>query len=176
MKPRHLIAIGFIVAASFAARAQPTPAKLSAAEQLQMLGANRELLEDLLEQGTNLTSANTPIDRAAECQRSSDRLARELRAALAKSDADRAAEIGDHFEKVVVQGFVPNLEIARKNSKVGSPDYERVRELHLDATAKIRALDAQFPAEGPLATSKRLQSVREKISGANAKLGPPETK
>lgn len=173
MKIRHLLSLFAVAAVSLLASAQPGNSGLTAHEKLQLLQANRDLLEDLLDQGVRVADANTPLDRAGECQRSTDRLAREFREALARSDADRADEIGDHVEKIVVDGFLPNFETARRDSKPGSPDYERVQAMHRDAAASIDKLTASLPSDGPLAKSKRLQQVREKLADTSNKLGKP---
>ncbi len=174
MKFRHFLALLVAAGVSMLASAQPANSGLSAYEQLQLLKSNRELLEDLLDQGTRVSDANTPLDRAAECQRSTDRLAREFRAAIERSDSDRACEIGDHVEKIVVEGFVPNLETARRNSKEGSPDFERVKSMHRNAVQSLDGLHGTMPKDGPLAKSKRFQQLREKLADTSTKLGKPE--
>ena len=174
MKTRNLLTLLTAATVSMWATAQPANSGLTAAEQLQLLKTNRELLEDLLDQGTRLSDANTPLDRAAECQRSADRLAREFRAAIERSDADRAGEIGEHVDKIVVEGFLPNLEIARRDSKPGSPDYARVKTMHRTAAESLDSLSASLPKDGPPAKSKRFQQAREKLAEASAKLGKPE--
>ena len=174
MTIRPILTLAVVAAVSFWASAQTTPAGPSAAEQLQMLKTNRELLEDLLDQGTRVSDANTPLDRAAECQRATDRLARELRTAVDRADADRANEIGEYVERIVVEGFVPNFETARRDAKPGSPDYERVKAMHREATDSLDKLGAALPTDGPLSKSKRLQQAREKLADASAKLGKPD--
>ena len=174
MKIRHALALLAIACISMLATAQPTNSVLSADEQLKLLKMNRELLEDLLEQGTRVSEANTPLDRAAECQRSTDRLAREFRTAIERGDGDRACEIGDHVEKIVAEGFVPNLEAARRDSNPGSPDYERVKAMHRQATQSLDALHGTLPTDGQLTKSKRFQQLREKLADLPTKLGKPE--
>ena len=171
MKLRTPLTLLVVAIVSMAVSAQSGNIVLTAAEQLQLLKTNRELIEDLLDQGTRVSDANTPLDRAAECQLSTNRLAREFRSAIDRADADRACEIGDHVEKVIVEGFVPNFETARQNSKPGSPDYERVRTLHREATQSLEKLTATMPQEGPLTKSKRFLHVREKLGLAAAKVG-----
>jgi len=174
VKFRNLVGLLVAGVVSMGASAQPAHPGLSAGEQLDLLKTNRELLEDLLDQGTRVADANTPLDRAAECQRSADRFARELRTAIDRSDADRACEIGDLVGKIVVEGLVPNLEAARQHSKPGSPDYERVKAMHREASQSLDNLNATLPRDGPLARSKRLLQAREKLTDASAKLGKPE--
>ena len=174
MKIRHALALLAVAVISMLATAQPANSGLTAAEQLQLLKTNRELLEDLLDQGTRVSEAHTPLDRAAECQRSTDRLAREFRTAIDRGDGDRACEIGDHVEKIVVEGFVPNLETARRDSNPGSPDYERAKAMHRQATQNLDALHGTLPTDGLLTKSKRFQQLREKLAGLPAKLGKPE--
>ena len=171
---RNLLTLMIAGAVSLWASAQSGTVGLSAAERLQLLKTNRDLLDDLLDQGTRVADANTPLDRAAECQRITDRLAREYRTALDRSDADRAGEIGDHLDKIVSEGFAPNLEIARRDSKRGSPDYERVQAIHRDAVQSLDELNALPLLDGPLAKSKRLRLIREKLAETAAKLGKPD--
>ena len=172
---RNLLTLALVASVSLWASAQPAPPRLTAGEQLQLLKTNRELLEDLLDRGARISDAHTPLDRAAECQISADRLARELRTAVDRSDADRAGEIGGFVETIVADGFVPNLEIARRTANPGSPDYERVKAMHREATRSLDDLTATLPTAGPLAKSKRIQQAREKLAEASAKLGKPQS-
>ena len=171
---RNLLTLLFAGTVSLWASAQSGTVGLSAADRLQLLKTNRDLLDDLLDQGTRVADANTPIDRAAECQRTTDRLAREYRTALDRSDADRAGEIGDHLDKIVSEGFAPNLEIALRDSKPGSPDYKRVQAIHRDAVQSLDGLTATPLPDGPLTKSKRLRQAREKLAATTAKLGKPD--
>ena len=174
MTIRPILTLAVVAAVSLWASAQPHSAGPSAAEQLQMLKTNRDLLEDLLDHGMRVADANTPLDRAAACQRSTDRMAREMREAVDRADADRANEIGDYVERIVVEGFVPNFETARRDAKPGSPDFERTRTMHRDAAESLDKLGAALPTEGPLSKSKRLQAARAKLADASAKLGKPD--
>ena len=171
---RNLLTLLVAGVISMWASAQTGTVGLSAAERLQLLKTNRELLDDLLDQGTLMADANTPIDRAAECQRTTDRLAREYRTALDRADADRAVEIGDHLDKIVSEGFAPNLESARRDSKPGSPDYERVQTIHRNAVQSLDDINSAPLPDGPLAKSKRLRQAREKLAATAAKLGKPD--
>jgi len=171
MTIRHLATLLAAAAVSMWASAQSGNTGLSTGERLELLHNNRQLLEALLDQGTRISDANTPLDRAIECQLSTNRLAREFREAIDRADADRAHELGDHLQTIVTEGFMPNWVVAKRNAKPGSPDYERVQATHLEAAKSLESLTAAVPRTGPLAQSKRLQLIRDRLTDASAKLG-----
>src|SRR3954469_25157583 len=89
------------------ASAQNTSGPTTAAEHLKLMQTNRKLLEELVEEGVQLGDANTNLDRATQCQQVANRLTRELKNAVERDDADRVAEMSDHFSSLINSGFLP---------------------------------------------------------------------
>ena len=146
----------------------------SAADSLRMLKLNRPLLDDLTRHGLALGDRNTPLDRADECRRVADRLAREVRAAVRDADADRLAEVSDHLKGAVAHGLVPNLKDARRSIPAQSREFERLEELHRAAYSSLVAVAEAVPADGEVAKSPRTQAARAALAAAAAAVGPWE--
>jgi len=156
------------------ASAQNASGPATAAEHLNLLKTNRKLLEELLDEGVQLGDANTNLDRAAQCQRVATRLTRELKSAIDQNDADRVAEMSDHFSSLIESGYLPNFATAKENIPAGSPDYARLRSVHADAAKTLDTVKILIPADGKLAKNKRVQEARGKLEAAANAVGQPE--
>jgi hypothetical protein len=158
--------------AAWASAHGPTAGPL-AGEQLRMLRANRLVLEDLLDHGLKVSGRNTPLDRADECLKTTDRLARELRSAVTLRDGDRVAEVSDLIHQVVTGGFVPNLAQAREVIPAESPHRKVLQELHAGAATSVRGMAESIPADGELGSKGRVKAARERLTAAADAIGPP---
>jgi hypothetical protein len=148
------------------------PAGGTAAERLQLLKDNRELLGDLLAHGLTLGDKNSALDRAVESRETAQRLARELRSAVILGDADRIAEMSDLYRRVWAEALAPNLIEAQSYVRPQSERYKEMRKLHQDAAKDVAALAAGIPATGPVGGLARVQDARKQLEAAVADLGP----
>jgi hypothetical protein len=139
-------------------------------QRLKQFEANRLLLDQLLDHGLNLSSAERggfPLARAEECRLAATTLAAALTAASANdSDPERVAELCDHIAAVVRDGLVPNLTQARKDTPPGSPDYVRFTKLSSESSEYVAGLVATFPAGGRLGTSPEVAAAKSKLADA----------
>lgn len=156
--------------AAWAAAQHPTGG--TAAERLELLKANRPLLEDLLGHGLSLGDKNSPLDRAKESRETTNRLARELRTAVILGDADRIAEMTDLHTRVWKEAFAPNLCEARDTIPPHSEAYKQVRQMHREAAKAVADLAAGIPIDGPVGALVRVKTAREQLETAAADLGP----
>jgi hypothetical protein len=156
--------------AAWAAAQHPTGGL--AHERLELLKANRPLLEDLLGHGLTLGDKNSALDRAQESRQTTDRLARELRSAVYAGDADRIAEMTDLYKRVWAEAFAPNLLEARSYVRPHSERYKEMQKLHRDAANDVTALAAGIPNSGPIGTLARVKTARTQLEAAVADLGP----
>jgi hypothetical protein len=156
--------------AAWAAAQHPTGGL--AHERLELLKANRPLLEDLLGHGLSLGDKNSALDRARESRETTNRLARELRSAVYAEDADRIAEMTDLYNRVWKEAFAPNLCEARDTIPPHSEAYKQVREMHRRAAKDVADLAAGIPAGGPVGTLARVKTARTQLEAAAADLGP----
>ncbi len=172
MRTRPLLVFAALAALAAWVSAQPgyTP---TAADSLKMLKANRGLYEELTKSALALADRNTSLDRADECRKVADRLAREAREAVDHKDADRLAEVSDHLHAVTADGLAPNLAEARQEIKPKSADFKRLQEVHQEAFDSLTRTVNAVPTDGELGTSKRVQVARERLSAAAARIGPP---
>jgi hypothetical protein len=138
--------------------------------QLKQFEANRLLLDQLLDHGLNLSSAERggfPLARAEECRLAAEKLEDALKDASATdSDPERVAELCDHIAAVVRDGLVPNLDQARKDIPPGSPDYKRFTDLSSQSSDYVAGLVAAFPTGGRLGTSPEVTAARSKLADA----------
>lgn len=172
MKTRPLLVTAVLAALAAWVSAQPGSGPM-AGDYLKMYQANRGLYEDLTRSALALGNSNTSLDRADECRRVADRLAREVRDAAERKDADRLAELSDHLNTVATDGLAPNLSAARTDINPRSPDYPRLREVHRQAFDNLTRTVTAVPTDGDLGNSKRAQAAREKLAAAAARIGPP---
>lgn len=161
------------VLAALAAWVSAQPGFVPAADSLRMLRANRGLYEELTSSALALSSRNTSLDRADECRKVADRLAREAREAVDRKDPDRLAEVTDHLHAVTADGLAPNLSDARRDIAPQSEDYQRLQAVHRQAFESLTRTADAVPTDGQLGTSRRAQAAREKLSAAAARIGPP---
>jgi hypothetical protein len=145
------------------ASGQTSAPRLTASEQLRLLDRNRALLEHLVDRGLGLTSANSPLGRLEECRLTTDRLADELKYAVAGEDADRIAEIGDHLVLIVRDGVVPNLTDARDHIPPDSADFPKLVQAHQLTRQSIEPLAQLLPTNGKLGKSQRVQATKIKL-------------
>ncbi len=175
MRTRPLLVLAALAALAAWVSAQPGSGP-TAADSLRMLRANRGLYEDLTASALELSRQNTSLDRADECRKVADRLAREVREAVDRNDADRLAEVSDHLLSVATDGLAPNLSDARRDIRPPSEDYERLQTVHRQAFNNLTRTADAVPTDGELGGSKRAQAAREKLTSAAARIGPPPTK
>lgn len=167
-----LVLLAFAALSAWVA-AQGPGTGLTAADSLRMLRANRVLLDDLTGHGLALGGSNTPLDRAAECQKLTDRLGREVSEAVRANDADRLAEVSDHLNAVATDGLAPNLKDADGSIPPQSVERERLKELHQRAFDSLTRTADAVPTTGELGTSPRAKSARQALAAAAAAVGPP---
>lgn len=143
-------------------------------QQLKQLEANRLLLDQLIDHGLNLSSAEkggNSLARARECREAAEKLAAALKAASADdTDPERVAELGDHIAAVVRDGLVPNLTQAGRDIPPGSQDYKRLTELSAQSSEYVAALVAAFPTGGRLDTSSKVADARSRLADAGSKI------
>jgi hypothetical protein len=143
------------------AGAQGPPTR-SAADQLQLLRANRGLIDGLIDDSVKLAGANTALDRAAVCQGTAHRLAGAVEQAATAGNPDRVAEFGSHLERVVRNGLVPRLEEA-KTVPPESPDAKRLKEIRENAIGDLGALRDALPTSGRVGDSEKVQKLRQQL-------------
>jgi hypothetical protein len=175
VRTRPLIVFAALAALAAWVSAQPGFAP-TAGDHLRLLQANRGLYDDLTKHALALSGKNTSLDRADECRQVADRLAREVREAVDRKDADRVAEVSDHLSAVTADGLAPNLADARRDITPTSQDYPRLQEVHQQAFDSLSRLATAVPTDGELGESKRAQAAREKLTAAAAKIGAPPAK
>jgi hypothetical protein len=143
-------------------------------QRLKQFEANRVLLDQLINHGLNLSSAEkggNSLARAEECRLAAATLAAALTAASANdSDPERVAELCDHIAAVVRDGLVPNLTQAKKDIPPGSPDHKRFTELSSESSAYVATLVATFPAGGRLDTSPEVAGAKTRLEDAGRQI------
>lgn len=145
-----------------------------ASEEAELLKLNRQLLEGMLDDAVLVADAGTQLDRAAACRRAADRLSAEMRAAARLENADRVSEIGDHLTALLTDGFLPTFSAARDHVRAGSPEFDRLQELHRESAAHLTAAVDALPTQGRFADGPRVKALREKLAALAERVGQPE--
>jgi hypothetical protein len=175
VRTRPLFVFAALAALAAWVSAQPGFAP-TAGDHLRVLQANRGLYDDLTKHALALSGKNTSLARADECRKVADRLAREVREAVDRKDADRVAEVTDHLCAVTADGLAPNLADARRDINPTSQDYPVLQDVHQKAFDNLSRIATAVPTDGELGESTRAQAAREKLASAAARIGPPPAK
>jgi hypothetical protein len=104
------------------------------------LQRDQELIETLVDSGLALAGQDDPLERAAQCNKLADSLAKEIRHAGVDRDGARVAELGRHLRVVLESGVADNLRVARSAIARGSP---RERTL-LEFSTLVKDVEAQL--------------------------------
>lgn len=172
MRTRPLLVTVVLAALAAWVSAQPGSGPI-AGDYLRMYRANRGLYEDLSKSALAMSERTTSLDRADECRKVADRLAREVREAVERKDPDRLVELSEHLHTITTDGLAPNLSDARRDINPRSQDYSRLQEVHQQAFDNLTRTSTAVPTDGELGTSKQAQSAREKLTAAATRIGPP---
>jgi hypothetical protein len=172
VRAAHSVAV-FLVLAAWAGAQGPAHASLSAAEQLHLHRANRNLLANLVDSGVRMGRSSHPIDRAEECRRAARHLGVALQQAAESNDpdaAERVAELGNHFDLVVRDGLVPMIDEARRTIHPMSPDAVRLKVLRESANDDLNSAFTAIPTNGALGDNARVREVSAKLGSLKEKL------
>jgi hypothetical protein len=143
----------------------------TASEHLKMLKTNRELLLELMDQGVEMSNANTSLKKAERCQKVAGQLSRAMKQANDRDDTERMSELGDQLAAIIGSGLMPNLQSARDHIPVGSAERAQITVVHRNV---MENLNLAIPAEGKTTRSASLRSTRQKLVELSSQLGQPE--
>lgn len=161
----------FLALAAWAGAQGPAPApRLTAADQLRLLRANRVLLTDLVTNGVELGNADRLPDRADACRRSARFLGVALQNAAGADDPDRVAELGGHLEAVVRDGLVPILDEGKATIPPESQDAARLKVVRETAARDLNDFWLAIPEAGKVGDSGKVRDIRGRLDGLREKL------
>jgi hypothetical protein len=103
-------------------------------ERVRQWRQDRELIRVLVEGGLRLAGQEDPLQRADCCTGLAEHLAEAIQQAAAARDADRVAEMGQHFFALLKRGVAGNLSAARTATPAGSRREEELRRVSDRAT------------------------------------------
>jgi hypothetical protein len=160
-----------LIAAALAAWAgaeggAPVP---SPVEQKELFHRNAALIEVLVEGGVGLTEEPGPFDRADRCRKLVERLATEVGAAAEAREPARLTELSGHLRRLVEEGLLPNLQIARQQASVGSPQERQLFHLRDQFEQTFQELAEKLQQDGGREGRSALESfaeVRERVKDA----------
>jgi hypothetical protein len=148
-------------------------APLTAEIQVKQFKANRDLIQNLVDHGINLSNADSPLTRAEACRLTSLTLVNSLERAAGAEDAERVAEFGNLFGEIVRDGLVPNLEAAKKHiTDDRSPDAGRWRTVKDDARRDLEAVRKAIVNAGKVGDNDKVKTALQLINELSGKLNP----
>jgi hypothetical protein len=161
-----LLLITFAALAAWAGAQGPAP-PLSAEQRAQLFKKNRTLLENLVENGIGLSSADSPLNRAEACQATAVTLGNYLkRAATEDQDPHRVAELADLMAGVVRDGLLPNADEAERTIPPQSrAERDRLARVQNAAAAELDAIRNLVPAGGKVGDSEKARAAIEALAG-----------
>lgn len=168
MKLFQTLLVGVLLAAW--ADAQQAGAALTAAERLKQLQNNRALLSALVNRSVAYVEANDPLRRAETCRGAMTDLAKSLDAAILARDAERIAELGDHYAMMADEALLPIIREAAQTVPTTSPDRDRLVALHKAATEDLQQLEWSVPVGDTLGRSKSVKEMLARWQASRAQL------
>jgi len=139
------VTLVFAALAALVGAQGPTPA-LAPPDQARLLKRNRDLLKATVDSSLDLTDKNSPLDRAAACNKLVKVWAGAVEQAVRERDAARASEMGGLLNKVADYGVAENLRIARKDIQQNSPMERELFKHRDDARKEIDRLTSVLDA------------------------------
>jgi hypothetical protein len=166
-----LLLIAFAALAAWAGAQGPAPS-LSPEQRAELFKKNRTLLENLVENGISLSSADSPLNRAEASHATAVTLANYLkRAATEDRDPDRVAELADLMTAVVRDGLLPNAaEADRTIPPQSRAERDRLAKVQGAAAAELEAIRILIPAGGKVGDSEKARAAIEALAGLKDKI------
>ena len=166
------LVIAAVVAGWAGAQAAPTPAP----EQLRLLRANSDLLEQLLGRAVAVSDAPDRIGRADECRKAVATLGSALERAADERDPDaaRVAELTDRVADLLETGLAPVLEQSREQVRGGSPGAERLAEVETDLAKNLADCRAAIAPVGRVGGNPQVREARAHLERAREAVAPPK--
>jgi hypothetical protein len=146
------------------------PTGIPAADRLKLLRANRQLIENMVDNGIDLARADTPLRRADVCYRTTRSLSEAMQAAAGEQNLDRVAELCGHLDAVVRDALAPNLADASRTIPPGSPDESELKKLRATALKDFDDLSRALPVGGKVGGDARVRDVVGKLESLRDKL------
>jgi hypothetical protein len=140
-----------------------SPATLPADVQVKQFKTNRILIENIVDNGIELSSADNPLQRAEACRRTALTLANNVRRAADNEDADRVAEFTILFSKVVREGVIFNLDVAKKSITPESQDAHRLKTVSDQARNDLNGIRNAIIERGNLSESEKVKNALKMI-------------
>lgn len=153
----------FLTLAAWAGAQGPAPLPVDV--QLRLHRENRLLLNDLVNQGVTLGSADDLIVRVEESEKTVRVLGVAVRRAAEADNPDRVAELGDHLEVVIRDGLIPNLDEATRTIDPSSPEWKKLKAVRERTAGGLDELKAALPTTGKVGESGKVKDLRGKLDG-----------
>jgi len=153
------------------AGAQGTAPPLSPADRVRLFKTNRTLVENLVNDGTELADfGEDALRRAVTCRRTTAVLAEYLSGAARDQNPDRVAELADLMGVVVRDGLVPNLDEADRTIPAESRKLrEQLAATQTGVTDDIDAVGRAIPP-GKVGESAKVKAALESLAALKAKV------
>jgi SAM-dependent MidA family methyltransferase len=127
------------------------------------LKQNRLLIQDLVDGGLRLASAEDSLKRALCCSDLAGSVAFEIRKAAEEREGARAAEMGEHFQALLQHGIADNLNQLRAQTPPGSSQDLEMRRLAEQVAKMAQPVEQQLQkvsASDPEDMHHALQAVQ----------------
>ena len=175
---RNWLLLTVLVSSAFAGHLLAGPGTvLNRAKQLQR---DQSLIQAIVDGGVKLATEDDPLKRAEECNRMADILAGEAKLAFLAKDSERAVDLSDHMQQMLVQGVASNLSMAKSAMGPNSPrekDMARVGAAAFNAAKKIEDEINRHPAFAPAKMQSTLKNIdKGKIEVQKAMAGKGKAK
>jgi len=141
---KHALLTSVLLALSGLAFAQAPPTE--ATDRLRQFQRDLSLIKLFVHEGVKLAAQDNPLKRARTCSVVAESLVNEIRQAAVQRDQQRAANLGNFLQAVLVRGVANNLDTARSRLPDDAelhPDFQRIRDDILRVTEPVTGAGTQ---------------------------------
>ena len=149
-----------IAVLAFCASAQAPPRAPSAAEQLDLFGSNRVLLEELLDNGLELSKPHSMVERIEVCGNAVETLGNAVGDA---ESPERMAEMSNRLSDLMNAGMVPMLNEAQRTISPDSDDYKALQHARERTSERLQRIQSSLPESAKPTTRKQLSELVDQL-------------
>jgi hypothetical protein len=138
-------------------------------DRARQLQRDQHMIESLVQSGLKLAAEVDPLRRADQCNRLADRFAREIKLAVQKKDATRAALFGEQIQALLVKGVAGNLHAAWASLAPNSPREPEILRLGVEVADTAKSIEDEF-SNHPELEREKMQSTLDALARGKAEV------
>ena len=151
------------------AGAQNGAPPLNAEDKLRLLKSNGTLIDSLVNEGVEMSRADTQVKRVEKCRNASRSLVNAIQHAAEANEAERVAELTGLFRTFTAEALLPTIADANQNVPPESPDGKKLRELRDLATRDLSDVKAAIGRSEKASADARVKETLKQLDEVELK-------